>query len=50
MNDLETRLGFRLCERGRSGFRVTLQEEVIHQEAIKLREHLERFHSVAADT
>lgn len=49
MNDLETRLGFRLCERGRSGFRVTPQGEVVYQEAVKLLEHLESFRSIAVE-
>ncbi len=32
MHDLETRMGLRLCERGRSGFRLTAEGERIYEE------------------
>ncbi len=36
MNDLETRLGMRLCQRGRSGFRLTQEGEQVYEETLSL--------------
>lgn len=36
ISELETRLGMRLCDRGRSGFRVTEKGETVYQAAQKL--------------
>lgn len=35
MNQLETRVGFRLCQRGRSGFRLTPKGESFHQTVVE---------------
>ncbi|MDO6680670.1 MULTISPECIES: LysR family transcriptional regulator [Oceanospirillaceae] len=35
MNQLEARVGFRLCQRGRSGFRLTQKGEVFHQTMVE---------------
>ncbi|WP_261842176.1 LysR family transcriptional regulator [Aliamphritea ceti] len=47
MTQLEGRLGFKLCERGRSGFQLTEGGKVIHQELLKTIEAIDRFQSVA---
>ncbi len=49
MNDLEVRLGYMLCERGRSGFRVTPRGEVIYREAVELLSRLDEFRTLAVD-
>lgn len=36
IGSLEESLGFKLCERGRSGFRLTLKGEVVYQSAVEL--------------
>ncbi|MDH4609055.1 LysR family transcriptional regulator [Pseudomonas sp. BN102] len=43
MSKLETRLGFRLCERGKSGFRLTPKGERVLQSAKRLLEALNAF-------
>ncbi len=43
MTDLETRLGIRLCERGRSGFRVTQRGEEVYQETLALFDHIDEY-------
>lgn len=40
---LESRLSMRLCERGRSGFRLTEQGQVVHSAALQLMGELGRF-------
>lgn len=47
MAKLETRLGYRLCERGKGGFRLTSQGERLLQAARKLFVALEGFRSEA---
>jgi DNA-binding transcriptional LysR family regulator len=49
MNDLETRLGYRLCERGRGGFRLTPQGDIIYNQAMDLLAHMDTFRTVAAE-
>ncbi|WP_414902243.1 LysR family transcriptional regulator [Sphingomonas flavalba] len=46
MADLEDRLGIRLCERGRAGFNVTEDGEMVYAAARKLFGHLDEFSSV----
>lgn len=43
MSDLEKRLGLRLCERGRSGFRLTADGEQVYEAAVGLLERLDDF-------
>ena len=43
MTDLETRLGMRLCERGRAGFRLTHNGEQIYRLTLDLMTEIERF-------
>lgn len=43
MSNLETRLGMRLCRRGRAGFHLTEDGEVVHREALRLFEAAEAF-------
>lgn len=43
MSDLEARLGIRLCERGRSGFRVTQRGQEVYQETLALFDHMDRY-------
>ena len=43
ISDLETRLGMRLCQRGRKGFRLTDKGEIVHAASRKLFAELERF-------
>lgn len=43
MSDLEKRLGMRLCERGRSGFRLTRDGEETYKATVALLEDLSRF-------
>lgn len=40
---LEGRLGLRLCERGRSGFRLTEQGHLVHSAAVQLLNEIGRF-------
>lgn len=41
--DLELRLGMRLCERGRSGFKLTMEGKHVYKAALDLFESLEAF-------
>jgi DNA-binding transcriptional LysR family regulator len=41
--DIEARLGLRLCERGRSGFRISPHGQVVYRAALELLDSLERF-------
>jgi DNA-binding transcriptional LysR family regulator len=43
MNDLETRLGLRLCQRGRSGFALTNEGAEVYQLALQLLAAIEDF-------
>jgi LysR family transcriptional regulator, transcriptional activator for bauABCD operon len=43
MTDLETRLGIRLCERGRGGFRVTQRGQEVYQETLALFDRMDEF-------
>ncbi|MGN8159060.1 LysR family transcriptional regulator [Salinisphaera sp. RV14] len=43
MGELETRLGFTLCQRGRSGFVLTAEGEAMDQAARRLIAHLQSF-------
>ncbi|MGB1239279.1 MAG: LysR family transcriptional regulator [Pseudomonadales bacterium] len=43
MNDLETRLGLRLCERGRAGFYVTAEGEQVFAAACEVLDSIEAF-------
>ena len=40
---LEERLAMRLCERGRSGFRLTEQGQMVHSAALQLLDEIGRF-------
>ena len=43
--DLELRLGMRLCDRGRGGFRLTVEGQRVYQAALNLFESIEEFRS-----
>lgn len=43
MSDLEKRLGLRLCERGRSGFKLTKSGEEVYQATVQLMQNLDSF-------
>lgn len=43
MSDLETRLGIRLCERGRAGFRVTQRGQEVYQETLALFDQMDKY-------
>lgn len=43
MADLEKRLGCRLCERGRSGFRLTGQGEKVYEATLEILDELDRY-------
>jgi DNA-binding transcriptional LysR family regulator len=43
MTDLEKRLGMRLCERGRAGFRLTADGEQVYKATIDLLTEVERY-------
>lgn len=47
MSALEQRLGFRLCQRGRSGFRLTDKGETIYRETKQLLSALDNFSAAA---
>lgn len=47
LTGLETRLGIRLCQRGRSGFALTAQGKAIYQQAKRLIEEMEEFEASA---
>ncbi|MDA7963454.1 LysR family transcriptional regulator [Ruegeria sp.] len=50
ISNLETRLGFRLCERGRSGFSLTNQGEIVLTSTYKLLQNLGEFVSTIEAT
>ena len=43
--DLEVRFGMRLCERGRAGFNITPDGQVVYQETLKLIDAIDQFRS-----
>ncbi len=43
MSDLEARLGMRLCERGRGGFRLTKRGAEVHSATLELLDQIDRF-------
>ena len=43
MSDLETRLGFKLCQRGRAGFSLTTEGEQVYDYALQLLSSIENF-------
>ncbi|MDR3427287.1 MULTISPECIES: LysR family transcriptional regulator [Silvimonas] len=43
MSQLETRLGFTLCHRGRSGFRLTEQGDQMYRQVVQLFQSLQQF-------
>src|SRR5690606_13361160 len=43
LSRLEGRLAMRLCERGRSGFRLTEQGQMVHSAAVQLLGEIGRF-------
>jgi DNA-binding transcriptional LysR family regulator len=45
MSDLETRLGVRLCQRGRSGFRLTPEGEAVYQETLRFLRRVDEYES-----
>jgi len=45
LSKLEKRLGIRLCERGRSGFSLTEQGQLVHTAAEQLMDEIDRFSS-----
>jgi LysR family transcriptional regulator, transcriptional activator for bauABCD operon len=48
LKDLETRLGVRLCERGRAGFSLTAEGAVVLQAARELLDQIDRFRNQIA--
>lgn len=50
IGELETRLGMRLCQRGRKGFRLTEKGEVVYRAAGKLFVALDQFGETIAET
>jgi len=50
VSDLETRLGMRLCHRGRNGFRLTGEGEIVLAAARKLFSALDRFGDIVDGT
>ncbi|WP_299951416.1 LysR family transcriptional regulator [uncultured Ruegeria sp.] len=50
ISDLETRLGMRLCQRGRKGFRLTDKGEIVYSASQKLFASLEHFGEVVDGT
>ncbi len=49
ISNLEKRLGFRLCERGRSGFRMTERGRLVYQETKSILKSLEDFSGTLAN-
>lgn len=43
MSDLESRIGMRLCERGRAGFRLTRNGDEVYKATVELLEDMARF-------
>lgn len=50
MSQLESRLGVHLCERGRSGFKLTREGEEVYRAATRLFDALEQFRSDVGST
>jgi DNA-binding transcriptional LysR family regulator len=48
MHDLETRLGMRLCQRGRGGFQLTEDGEAVHRATRELFQAVDRFQTELA--
>ena len=46
MHDLETRLGFRLCQRGRGGFRLTEDGDAVYRATTEMFGSLDRFQTL----
>lgn len=46
LSDLETRLGFSLCQRGRGGFKLTSEGEVIYRAYLALHEGIDNFTNI----
>ncbi|GGP21603.1 LysR family transcriptional regulator [Silvimonas iriomotensis] len=49
MSQLETRLGFTLCHRGRSGFRLTEQGDLMYRQVVQLFQSFQQFHQQAEE-
>ena len=49
MSQLETRLGFSLCQRGRSGFRLTPEGEALYRHVVALFQSVQGFQAQAAE-
>lgn len=49
INQLEQRLGFRLCDRGRTGFRLTRKGESVYQETLVLFKAHEKFQNITLE-
>lgn len=49
LSDLEARLGLSLCQRGRSGFRLTEEGEEVYKAHTELLKNLERFSNQVGD-
>ena len=49
MSQLETRVGFVLCQRGRSGFRLTCEGEAFYRRVVELFRSLQSFESQTAE-
>src|ERR1700742_1784447 len=43
ISDLEARLGMRLCERGRGGFKLTAEGQKVYEASLNLFQSLETF-------
>ena len=49
MSQLEVRLGFTLCHRGRSGFRLTEKGDALYRQVVQLFQSLQQFQLQAAE-
>ena len=49
INQLEQRLGFRLCDRGRTGFRLTRKGESVYEQALVLFKAHEAFQNITLE-
>ena len=49
ISQLEQRLGFRLCDRGRTGFRLTRKGESVYEEALALFKAHEHFQNITLE-
>lgn len=49
INQLEQRLGFRLCDRGRTGFRLTRKGESVYEQALVLFKAHESFQNITLE-